>query len=167
PFFARAQVNRVWYHLFGRGLVEPNDDFRAANPPANPALLDALARDFAEHRYDLRHLVRRIANSTTYQLSYEPDETNKDDVANFAHALVRPLPAEQLLDALSRVLDVPVRFDGYPRGTRAEQLADAQVSRRGILDTLSARFLKTFGKPDRLLSCECERSDDTTLVQAF
>jgi hypothetical protein len=166
-FFARAQANRVWYHMFGRGLVEPNDDFRAANPPANPALLDALARDFAEHKFDLRHLVRLIATSTTYQLAAETDETNKEDVANFAHALVRPLPAEELLDAFSRVLEVPVRFDGYPRGTRAGQLADAQVGRRGVLDGAGARFLKTFGKPDRLLSCECERSDDTTLVQAF
>jgi hypothetical protein len=167
PFFARAQVNRVWSYLFGRGLVEPNDDFRAANPPANPALLDALARDFAEHRFDLRHLVRLIATSTTYQLSAETDDTNKDDVANFSHALIRPLAAEPLLDGFSQVLGVPVRFDGYPLGTRACQVADAQVSRRGVLDTPSARFLKTFGKPDRLLSCDCERSDDTTLVQAF
>jgi hypothetical protein len=175
PFFARAQVNRVWYHLFGRGLVEPNDDFRAANPPANPALLDALARDFAEHRYDLRHLIRVIATSTTYQLSAEPPPSPRgggglgggDDVTNFARALIRPLAAEPLLDGFSQVLDVPVRFDGYPLGTRAVQVADAQVSRRGLLDTPSARFLKTFGKPDRLLSCECERSDDTTLVQTF
>jgi hypothetical protein len=167
PFFARAQVNRVWSYLFGRGLVEPNDDFRAANPPANPALLDALARDFAEHRFDLRHLVRLIATSTTYQLSAETDDTNKDDVANFSHALIRPLAAEPLLDGFSQVLGTPVRFDGYPLGTRACQVADAQVSRRGVLDTPSARFLKTFGKPDRLLSCDCERSDDTTLVQAF
>src|SRR5581483_9475862 len=79
PFFAKAQVNRVWYHLFGRGLVEPNDDFRAANPPANPALLDALANDFVAHHDDLRHLVRLILNSQTYQLSAATDETNRDD----------------------------------------------------------------------------------------
>ncbi len=167
PFFARAQVNRVWYHLFGRGLVEPNDDFRAANPPANPALLDALANDFVAHRFDLKYLVRLILNSQTYQLSSVPDPTNQADVANFARAQVKPLEAEALLDAYSQVLAVPVRFDGYPLGTRAGQLADAQVGRRGILDGPAARFLKTFGKPDRLFSCECERGDDTTLVQAF
>src|SRR5262249_29142682 len=96
-----------------------------------------------------------------------PDPTNHADVANFARAQVKPLEAEPLLDAYSQVLEVPVRFDGYPLGTRAGQLADAQVGRRGILDGPSARFLKTFGKPDRLLRCECGRSDDTTLVQAF
>jgi len=170
PFFARAQVNRVWYHLFGRGLVEPNDDFRASNPPANPAVLDELARDFAAHNFDLRHLVTLILNSQTYQLSWVPDETNADDDANFARALVQPLRAEQLLDAMGRVLEAPVKFDGYPAGTLACQLPDLQMAgggRRGQKEPAGARFLKAFGKPDRLLSCECERSDDTTVVQAF
>jgi hypothetical protein len=167
PFFARAQVNRIWFHLFGRGLVEPNDDFRAANPPANPELLDALASDFAAHKFDLKHVVRQIVNSQTYQLSAETDDTNRDDVANFAHAVVRPLKAETLLDAFSRVLDAPVKFDGFPLGTRAAELPDAQVGARGVLPGAGPRFLKAFGKPDRMLSCECERGEDTTLVQAF
>jgi hypothetical protein len=167
PFFARAQVNRVWFHLFGRGLVEPNDDFRTANPPANPELLDALAADFAAHKFDLKHVVRLILNSQTYQLSAEVDDTNRDDVANFAHAAVRPLKAETLLDAFSRVLQAPVKFDGFPLGTRAAELPDAQVGVRGMLPGAGPRFLKAFGKPDRLMSCECERGDDTTLVQAF
>src|SRR6185312_1680509 len=81
PFFARAQVNRVWYHLFGRGIVEPNDDFRASNPPVNAPLLDALAQDFAAHHFDLRSLVRTILNSRTYQLSARPNETNVEDEA--------------------------------------------------------------------------------------
>ena len=167
PFFARAQVNRVWFHLFGRGLVEPNDDFRAANPPANPELLEALTADFAGHKFDLKHLCRVILNSQTYQLSAETDDTNREDVTNFSHALIQPLKAEALLDAFSRVLEAPVKFDSFPIGTRAGQLPDAQVGARGVLPGAGPRFLKAFGKPDRLISCECERGDDTTLVQAF
>ncbi len=167
PYFARAQANRIWFHLFGRGLVEPNDDFRAANPPANPALLDALAKEFVASKFDLRHLTRLILTSTTYQLSTAPNDTNRNDEANFARALVRPLAAEPLLDALSRVLEVPMKFDGHPSGTRAGQLPGVVVARMGRKSDAAARFLKTFGKPDRLISCECERSDDTTLVQAF
>jgi hypothetical protein len=168
PFFARAQVNRVWYHLLGRGIVEPDDDFRASNPPANEPLLEALAQDFTAHHFDLRYLVRTIMNSRTYQLSAVPNETNAADEASFSHALVRPLQAEQLLDALTQVTGVPVKFGGYPLGTRAVQLAAVRVPRqRGQRPTDGEQFLRRFGKPERLLSCECERSDDTTLEQAF
>ena len=100
-------------------------------------------------------------------MSAETDDTSRDDEANFSHALVRPLPAEPLLDAFSRVLEAPVKFDGFPLGLRAGELPDAQVGPRGVLPGAGPRFLKAFGKPDRLLSCECERSDDTTLNQAF
>jgi hypothetical protein len=168
PFFARAQVNRVWYHLMGRGLVDPNDDFRASNPPVNGPLLDALTADFVAHCFDLRHLVRTILTSRTYQLSAAPDETNREDETNFSHALVRGLQAEQLLDALSQVTGVPVKFTGYPEGTRAGELPGVRASRgRGATSTEGERFLRTFGKPERSLTCECERSEDTTLGQAF
>jgi hypothetical protein len=168
PFFARAQVNRVWHHLFGRGIVEPNDDFRASNPPVNAPLLDALAADFTAHRFDLRHLIRRIMNSRTYQLSAVPNETNRDDEANFARALVRPLQAEQLLDALAQVTEVKPSFSGHPGGTRAGQLPGVAANRgRRSRPSDGERFLSAFGKPIRLLSCECERSEDTTLNQAF
>jgi len=168
PFFARAQVNRVWYHLFGRGIVEPNDDFRASNPPSNAPLLDALSQDFIDHRFDLRYLLRTILNSRTYQLSAVPNETNRDDEANFAHALIRPLQAEQLLDALGRVTGVTPRFPGHPAGTRACQLPGVTGNRgRRQPPSDGERFLTSFGKPIRLLSCECERSEDTTLNQAF
>src|SRR5262249_36511572 len=96
PFFAPAQVNRVWYHLLGRGIVDPNDDFRASNPPVNEALLEALSKDFVAHRFDLRHLIRTIVNSRTYQLSAVPNETNREDETEFSHVLIRPLQAEQL-----------------------------------------------------------------------
>jgi hypothetical protein len=168
PFFARTQVNRVWHHLLGRGIVDPLDDFRASNPPVNGPLLAALAKDFAEHKFDLRHLIRTIMNSRTYQLVVLPNETNKDDETNFSHAQIRPLQAEQLLDSFSQVVGVPVKFTGYPLGLRAAQLPGVQAQRqRGEMPTPAEQFLKVFGKPERLLSCECERSDDTTLNQAF
>ncbi len=168
PFFAKAQANRVWYHLLGRGLVDPNDDFRASNPPSNAPLLDELAKDFAAHHCDLRHLVRTIMNSRTYQLSAVPNATNRDDETNFSHSIVRPLQAEQLLDAVSQATGVPAKFNGFPLGTRAGQLPGVGAQRaRNERATDSEKFLSTFGKPVRALSCECERSDDTTLNQAF
>jgi hypothetical protein len=168
PFFARAQVNRIWFHLLGRGIVEPIDDFRASNPPVNPALLDALAADFVAHGFDLRHTVRVIMNSRSYQLSAVPNETNRDDESNFARAIVRPLQAEVLLDAYSQVLGVPVKFNGYPLGLRAGVLPGVRTARRREAPPTAADdFLKLFGKPERLLACECERFDATTLGQAF
>jgi hypothetical protein len=168
PFFARTQANRIWHHLLGRGIVDPNDDFRASNPPVNAPLLDALTRDLVLHRFDLRHLVRTIMNSRTYQLSAVPHETSRDDEANFAHAIVRPLQAEQLLDGLAQATGGSLEFPGYPRGTRAGQLPGVGANRPRRTPASSAeKFLSSFGKPIRLLNCECERSDDTTLAQAF
>jgi hypothetical protein len=168
PFFARTQVNRVWYHLMGRGIVDPDDDFRASNPPVNEPLLEALRQDFAAHHFDLRHLVRTILTSRTYQLSAVPNDTNGDDETNFSHALVRPLQAEQLLDALTQVTGVPAEFNGQPEGVRAGQLPGVRgPGGRRQQATPGERFLRAFGKPDRLLSCDCERSDDATLGQAL
>ena len=152
----------------GRGLVDPNDDFRATNPPANPDLLNWLAADFAAGGFRLKHTVRRIMTSRAYQRTATTRDRSVmgDDLHN-SHALVTPLEAEQLLDALSQVMDVPVRFRGYPLGLRANQIpAPPQSNRRGI-DGMGDRFLKVFGKPDRLLTCECERNDDPGLLQAF
>jgi hypothetical protein len=167
PFFARAQVNRIWQHLLGRGIVDPGDDFRDSNPPVNPALLDALARDFVSSRFNLKHLVRTIMNSRTYQLSARPTATNTDDESNFARALIRPLQAEQLFDAAAQVSGVRPRFEGFPGGTRAGQLPGVGGPQRRRGQGEAARFLAVFGKPVRLLSCECERSDDATLARAF
>jgi len=116
----------------------------------------------------LRHLIRTILNSRTYQLSAVPNETNRDDEANFARALVHPLQAEQLLDALAQVTGVTPSFPGHPPGTRAGQLPGVSANRgRRQRASDGERFLTSFGKPVRLLSCECERSDDTTLNRAF
>src|SRR5262249_45388242 len=122
PFFARAQANRIWQHLMGKGVVDPGDDFRDSNPPSNPELLDALAQDLVKSQFDLRHVVRSIMNSRTYQLSAVPNDTNRDDESNFSRALVRPLQAEVLLDAMAQVTGSSPRFAGWPAGTRAVQL---------------------------------------------
>jgi hypothetical protein len=168
PLFARTQVNRVWYHLMGRGIVDPDDDFRASNPPVNEPLLEALSRDFVVYHFDLRHLVRTIAASRTYQLAAVPNDTNRDDETNFSHAVVRPLQAEQLLDALTEVTGVPAEFNGQRLGMRAGQLPGVRApGGRRQQATPGERFLRAFGKPDRLLSCDCERSDDATLGQAL
>ena len=168
PFFARAQVNRTWFHLMGRGIVDPVDDFRATNPPSHPALLDALAADFVNHKFDLRYLIRLVMNSRTYQLSALPNESNSDDDLNFSRAYVRRLTAEQLLDCQSEVTETPIKFNGYPVGLRAAQLPGALPERkRDEKMSQVDHFLETFGKPPRLLTCECERSGDTTMGQAF
>ena len=169
--FARAQVNRVWFHLMGRGLVDPVDDFRATNPATHPELLDALAADFVARGYDVRYLIKLITSSQTYQLSGEPNETNRDDEANYARTVPRRLTAEQLLDAQHAAAAVPSSFNGYPAGTRAGQVAGVQMPRQrrreGGGPSASDQFLVTFGKPPRLLSCDCERSNETTLGQTF
>jgi hypothetical protein len=158
PFFAKSVVNRIWYHLNGRGIVDPVDDFRDSNPSANDELLDALAKDFVAHKYDAKYLIRTIMNSRTYQLSAQTNELNKDDNKYFSHAVTKLLTAEQLLDALCTVTDVPEKYAGLPLGTRAVQLPDGEVNHP---------FLKTFGQPARELACECEREGDSNLAQAL
>ena len=171
--FAEMLANRTWQQVIGRGIVEPIDDFRATNPPSNPELLQALcdqlqSKNSSGTSYDLRQLLRLILNSNTYQASANPNETNRDEVTNFSHAQVRRLSAEQLIDAMSKVLSTPLKFNGYPVGPRATQLPGIQVARRRDGGPTSADlFLTTFGKPPRLQSCDCERSDETTLSQAF
>src|SRR5262249_19201411 len=150
--------NRVWFHLMGRGVVDPVDDFRDSNPPSNPALLETLTDALDSGGYRLRPLVALIMTSQAYQLGPEPNARNADDEANFARAAVRLLPAETLLDALGQALGKPSAFPNAPGGLRATQLAGARMG---------GTFLKAFGKPDRLLTCECERSESTTLAQAF
>ncbi|MCE9605361.1 MAG: DUF1549 and DUF1553 domain-containing protein [Planctomycetia bacterium] len=168
PFFAQAQANRIWFHLMGRGIVDPIDDFRATNPPSHPELLARLAADFVEHRFRLKHLIRTIMNSRTYQLSGATDETNRDDESNYAHVAPRPLAAEPLLDALSQVTGTKLKFAGYPLGMRAGQLPGVRTFReRSKAGTGGDTFLTKFGKPLRLLSCECERSSDVALGHAF
>ncbi|GIW92054.1 MAG: S-layer protein [Pirellulaceae bacterium] len=158
PFFARALVNRYWKHFFGRGLVEPEDDMRVTNPASNPELLDALARDFIEHGFDLKHLIRTICLSQTYQRSAEPNEWNRDDKQNFSRYYPKRLNAEVLLDAINQVTDSATDFGGLPVGTRATQLPD---------NGFNSYFLTVFGRPEASSACECERSSDANLAQSL
>jgi hypothetical protein len=158
PLFAKAGVNRLWGHLVGRGIVEPVDDFRASNPPANAALLDALAKDFVEHQFDQKHILRTILNSRTYQLSSRKNEFNKNDSKYFSHARTRLLTAEQLLDAICDVTGVAEKYPGLPSGVRATQLPSPDVNNY---------FLKVFGQPPREMACQCERSTESNLSQAL
>jgi hypothetical protein len=167
PFFARMQVNRIWFNLMGRGIVDPVDDFRATNPPSHPELLDALAKDFVDHHYDVRYMIRLIMASRAYALSSQPNDTNADDEINYSHVIPRRLTAEQLLDAEHDVMGVPAQFAGYDKPMRAIEIPGVRVSPRVARPTQADQFLVTFGKPPRLLVCECERSSETTLGQAF
>jgi hypothetical protein len=158
PFVPKSVVNRVWYHLVGRGIVDPVDDFRDSNPSANDDLLSELGKDFTQHHWDIKHLIRTLMNSRTYQLSAQTNDFNKDDNKYFSHAITKLHTAEQLFDALCFVTEVPEKFAGFPPGTRAAQLPDGEVNHP---------FLKTFGQPARELACECEREGDSNLAQAL
>lgn len=158
-FFARVEANRIWAHLFGRGIVDPPDDFRDSNPPSNAALLDELARSFAEYGFDRKQLIRLILNSRTYQASARPNEFNQDDVKYFSHYQPRLLSAEQLLDAICHVTGVSEKFGSLPPETKATQLPAPDMAEN--------EFLKIFGQPERQTVCECERSDDSNLGQAL
>jgi hypothetical protein len=171
PFFAKATVNRIWYHLLGKGIVDPPDDFRDSNPSANDALLDALAADFVAHKFDMKHIIRTIVNSRTYQLSTLTNDSNQDDDRYFSRAYVKQkrMSAEVLLDAICASTGVPEKFAGFPLGTRAVQLPDGQVIDTGGTYASWDRhpFLKAFGQPAREVACECEREGDVNLARVL
>jgi hypothetical protein len=166
PMFARMQVNRVWFHLLGRGLVDPVDDFRASNPAAHPELLEALAKDFAQNGYDLHRLIRTITASRVYQLASEPNSTNAEDEMDNSRAIVSRLTAEQMLDSLSKVLATPLPLEGVPAGTRLAQIAEGRKHYKPLTNSVD-RFAASFGKPPRLIASDCERSNDTAMPQVF
>jgi hypothetical protein len=158
PLFARGLVNRLWSYFFHRGIIEPVDDIRSTNPPINPALLDALTKDFIETKFDARHLMRRIVSSQTYQRTSRPVPSNQHDEQNFSHAIPRRIPAEALLDSLVQATGVAENVGGAPGGFRAAQLPDA---------TVQSNFLNLFGKPQRMEACECERDNASNMLQAL
>jgi hypothetical protein len=167
PYFAEATVNRIWGHFFARGIVDPVDDFRSTNPPTHPEMLSALAEDFRSHGYDLRHLMKTIVSSRTYQLSHKPNSTNREDVTNYSRSLPRGLDAEVLLDAVADVTGIPETFSTAitegatvgqaPAGTRAIQLRDP--------DTFFSRFLELYGRSNR--GAVPERNNKPNLSQAL
>jgi len=158
PFFARVLVNRLWGHFMGRGLVNEVDDMRESNPPSNPKLLDALAKDFVDHKFDVRHIVRTLVNSRVYQLSSAPTEHNKDDRQNFARFYARRLIAEVLLDAVDQTTGTRTRFGNIADSARAVDLPH---------EGFGSYFLDTFDRPKRVSGCECERSSGATLAQVL
>ncbi|HZK81699.1 MAG TPA: DUF1549 domain-containing protein, partial [Humisphaera sp.] len=156
PFFARAAVNRVWGELFGRGIVHPVDDFRASNPPSNERLLNELARDFIEHHYDVKHLIRTIMASRVYQESSLPNESNVADTRNFSRSYRRRMPAEVLCDAVADVTGTTETFDGLAGESRAVQTWN---------NKLESNFLDAFGRPNSSADCPCDRDRGTSVVQ--
>ena len=169
--FARSITNRVWKTLMGVGLVEEVDDMRASNPASNEELLSALSEYLVESDYDLKALLRVILQSETYQRSSVPLPENSADRRYYSRYFPRRLMAEVLLDATSAVTEVPTPFtqivylgadkrstDFYPEGTRALQLYDSAVD---------SYFLQTFGRNQRRITCECERSVEPSIVQAL
>ncbi len=167
PLFAKIEVNRIWAQVMGRGVVEPFDDFRDSNPPANSPLLEYLASEFIQSGYDRKRLLRLILRSNTYQTSSNSTRWNEADTKYFSHYSPRMLTAEQLVDALGFVTGKPKQFFGVPVGTKATWLPapDLQPHDRGKIGNIE--FLKVFGQPERQSACECERSDDISLGQAL
>lgn len=171
PYFTRAIINRVWAAYFGLGIVNSVDDLRASNPATNEPLMEALCSYLIVHRYDLKSLMRLILQSATYQRSSETVPGNEADTRYFARYYPRRLAAEVLSDAISAATGIPDEYtelvaedgsvqktDAYPKGKRALQLADSSVK---------SYFLKTFGRNQRAITCECERSNQPSIVQAL
>ena len=159
PFFAKIEVNRIWSQVFGRGIVEPADDFRDTNPPSNALLLDQLAQDFVDNGYDRKKILATILKSRTYQTSYQPNDFNEDDTKYFSHYQPRLRSAEQLLDAICHVTQVAESFGGLPAGTKATHLPAP--------DLVNNEFLKIFGQPERQTVCACERTNESNLSMAI
>jgi hypothetical protein len=163
PFFARSFVNRVWGHYFGVGLVDPVDNFSLANPPSNEKLLDALAKDFVEHKYDIRHIERTILQSRVYQLSSATNSSNRLDRNNYSHAYIRPMMAEVVLDVLNTALGVTENFGAdAPQGARAIEVGSSRMQNGNL-----AFAFRIFGRPPRTSACDCERALDPALPQTL
>ena len=158
PYFSRAIANRVWANFMGPGLVEAVDDMRLTNPASNPPLLTALADELAHNGFNLKTLMRRILTSAAYQRSSATTPGNEGDERFYSRFYARRLKAEVLLDAVSQVTEAPTTFNGHPNGTRALQLVDAATD---------SYFLNVFGRPERLITCECERSNEPSMSQVL
>ena len=171
PYFTRSIANRVWANFFGRGIVEPVDDLRISNPASNEPLLQAISEYLAKNDYDLKSLMRLILRSETYRRSSTPLPENEGDQKYYSRYYPRRLMAEVLQDAITSVTRVSPKYnqitlsDGstegtslYREGTRALQLSDSAVT---------SHFLKTFGRNEREIICECERSNKPSMVQVL
>ncbi len=158
PFFSKALVNRLWGHFFARGIVQEIDDLRETNPPSNPELLDALAKEFVQRKFDVKHVVRLIVTSRTYQLASAPTEQNSSDRQNFARYYARRFPAEVMLDAVDQATGVKSNFSNMSTDSRAVDLPH---------EGFGNYFLDAFDRPRRATACDCERSTSATLSQVL
>ena len=158
PYFARAITNRVWANFMGIGLVEKVDDMRATNPASNEKLLSALSGYLIDQHYDLKQLMRLILQSQAYQRSSQPLPGNAAEAKFYSHHYPRRIMAEALLDAMSQVTGSASTFAAYPAGWRAMQLPDSNID---------SYFLKSFGRADRILTCDCERTAEPSMAQAM
>jgi hypothetical protein len=166
PYFARAMVNRLWAHYFGRGIVEPADDMNLANPPSNAELIDHLARGFVKNGYDMHWLHREILNSDTYQRSWQTTPSNKLDEKNFSHALIRRLPAEVVFDSITMATASTASQPKLAADLESRAIGpNATIS--GASKASDSYTLGIFGKPARLANCDCERTSDPTLLQTI
>src|SRR5688500_7611093 len=127
PYFARAMVNRTWWRLFGRGIVQPVDDMHEANPPSHPELLDLLARRSVESGFDLKFLTRSIVLSRAYQRTSRPDGSQEKQAAEkqaalFGRMSIKVLSAGQLYDSLETIFGPAAKAAGVDarEGARAE-----------------------------------------------
>lgn len=158
PYFATNLSNIVWAHFFGRGIIDEVDDVRVSNPAVNQELLSELGRRFTDYNYDFRRLVRDICTSRTYQLSTQTNSSNEKDHRNFAHAELRRLRAEVMLDCITQITSTTDKFPGLPVGARAVHIADGNTS---------TYFLTTFGRAKRESVCSCEVKMEPNLSQAL
>jgi hypothetical protein len=171
PFFARAIVNRIWAHYFGRGIVDPPDHLSPLNPPTHPELLRELADGLVQNRFDLRWVHRAILNSRTYQTSSRTNPRNAHDTKNYAFFVKRRLSAELLVDAINHATGGSETFPAdlrLPPGARAIELAgDMKADPRDARATALAYALQIFGRPPRNpeVQCDCERDRAPTIVQ--
>lgn len=158
PFFAKAMANRIWSQYFGKGIVDPVDDFRLSNPPSNPALMDALAAVLIRVKYDMKSLMKTIMSSHLYQLSSDPNETNKADTRNFSRAYRRRLGAEMMADAIADITGVANDYPGMPDGSRAVQAWTYKIE---------SRTMDAFGRPNSSSDCPCERNMKPAIGQSL
>ena len=164
PKFTRPLVNRLWYALFGRGIVEEPDDFRPDNLPQNAELLDYLAQELASSHYDQKHVLRLILNSKTYQLSCVPKGKIEESASNFGHYALRQMEAEVLIDAVCQITGttesytsaIPEPYTWVPEHSRTVMLPDGSIT---------SSFLEMFGRPSRDSGMESERNKRPTAGQ--
>lgn len=115
PYFAQAAVNRLWSDFFGRGLVDPVDDLRPDNPPSHPTVLTLLTEEFKKSEFDLKHLIRCICLSETYQRTSVPLPENEEDRNEYSHMAVRIMGPGVFYDCLSKATGWPNLWVGLPQ----------------------------------------------------